>query len=200
VSCVIDSCHVKLGSGYEVLDLNTEPESCKALILGSLPEGFSETQISALVCEYGEPEHIEASAPPTRSCHALVRFKQSSSALRAAQHLNGQIVDGTNIFACLRRDQLRGPSDNSNTSLKVHWKAPSICAYATFEEACNTLSKLDETVVLGRLLKVTHQLNDRNGHGFSLRVEGLSPLVSMADVLVSSDPNGSLFLTATTFQ
>jgi len=187
VTHLVDFCQIKLGPGCQVLELNTEFEPGRVLVLGNLPRDFDEAKLGSFVGKFGKVESIALRSPSSTSHSSigLIHFKSPACAMQAVHHLDGHHLAEMQLFACLRNNSSRS-GEQLNNSVKAVWKAPSICAHAkydTFEEACDALRRLDETVVLGRRLNASHHLSDHASKGFTLRIEGLPPTASMADVI-----------------
>lgn len=182
ISQIINSCLLKLGPGYKVLEFDTDPVPSGSLVIANLPSCVSGAQITEMLQKFGAVTRIVVDRKPTH-CNALVCFDSAASASQAAKQFP---KDGSKVHAFIAGDDHLNPQTHQNTVLKVYWKAPSISAvvhYDSFDKACGTLNRLDDCPVLGRRLKVTHHLSREHFQTFALRVDGLSPMASMTDIV-----------------
>ena len=178
------NCTVGFGIDATPDQITTAAES-KKLILSNMPVDVSPTNIKELAEPFGEIHSVISLDETEDNARIEVEFAESSQALGAFKHLNGQFFESRTISANLKsRISMTVRSSEHTHVIKVSWPTPSATAwihYATVSQAKSEAIRLDGVIVGGLQIKAVYVPPlKRQKSSFAVEIRGLPVDVSRA--------------------
>jgi len=176
------NCIVRFGIDATPDQITTAADSRK-LILSNLPVDVSPTDIKDLADRFGEIHSIISLDETAHTARIEVEFAESSQALNAFKHLNGQPFEKYTISANLKAQiSMTVRSPDQRHILKVSWPAPSASAwihYSSISKAKSEAIRLDGVIVGGLQIKAVYVTPlKRQKDSFAVEIRGLPVEVS----------------------
>lgn len=192
------NCTVRFGIDASPDQITTAAES-KKLILSNLPVDVSPTDVTELAEPYGEIRSIISLDETAQTAMIEVEFAETSQALTAFKHLNGQPCKSHTISANLKgRISMTVKSPERRHVLKVSWPAPSASAwihYTGVSKAKSEAIRLDGVILGGMQIKAVYVPPlKRQKDSFAVEIRGLPVGISKA-VLQDLCPEQSVITT-----
>ncbi|KAJ6499528.1 hypothetical protein C8R47DRAFT_1175516 [Mycena vitilis] len=127
-----DHTQVKIGSGFQIQDVTTSVET-PWLILSNVPARVSIIPIKQLLSPFGSVQDVKFPAAPSKDFMTVrARFATHAEALRASTALDGSSFFKARLTARLPVNSRNGMTSIQDTSVRIHWEAPTRVAYGGY--------------------------------------------------------------------
>ncbi|KAF8919566.1 hypothetical protein CPB85DRAFT_814099 [Mucidula mucida] len=190
---VHDHIRVKLGPGFDILDVTTGFET-PWLFVYQLPPSVTESSILKLLSSFGKVE-IKTLSRNMQSTDVKARYEEHIDARNASTSLDNTQQFGRVIRAHLSVNTSASGGILKDCTVRVHWDAPSIIGYGGYP----SIQRAEQAIALARKPFRGYQLRAQLYEGlpavglYTVKFWNLPVDVKKEDMSVFAEPTGMVW-------
>ncbi|KAF9012958.1 hypothetical protein BDZ89DRAFT_963353 [Hymenopellis radicata] len=190
---VHDHIRVKLGPGFDILDVTTGFET-PWLFVDQLPPFVTESSILQLLCRFGKVE-LKSFSRNTQGANVKARYEEHIDARNASTCLDHTMQFGRVIRAQLSVNRSASGGILKDCTVRVHWDAPSIIGYGGYP----SIQRAEKAIAIARKPFRGYQLRAQMYEGlpavglYTVKFWNLPIDVKKQDMSVFAEPTGMVW-------